>query len=714
MVSAAKGIDRHGTRTQPALGGCAPLLLLDSNSPTASNTNFQDDHHDDTQRLSSIVRVAVGEVMSLHPDFDKARLERLDLLSWLDEVDPANKEVIRSRLLRNVSRREIKALQAAANTATDWTRIYLLLEPNSLAGADQSALLASRVTRNNFQGQVILVVQRPGETPQVDGTLPRGLHDNLQIVDSILSLDAAVHRNTSISRTYVAPSATLLHCTHVGCPRPWAQSVTMTVGPEAGGGRHLTLGPEGTMIDVADHLRTTSGSSSSPMVQSSWNVLSSDCEVSDTTTIHGVYLHHGSSIVSASAVTHVVLFEGASIRNSCSVSHAALQWNAAICNHSHVENTLIMEASEAGPQSLVSNAVLGPDVHVSAGEVHASVLGPNTNAHHQSLLIGVLWLLGRGNVGYGANVGSNHTGRLPDQETLSGEGTFWGLSTVIKFPLNLAKSPYTVVAAGATVPPQRLEMPFSLIMSNTSGGNDIVPGWVLKSSPYTVARSEKKFASRRKAKRHHCYTGWTILRPDTIDLCRAARERLLKVNGKSQYTENDIPGIGACVLSERSRVAGIMAYTDAIQLYALQGLLAWLQKEPVPPNDTALRSALSKVPPIRTLDHPSEVLPWKTPYDDEESYRLALVLLEFPVDPEKWLESCLGRLMVLQRDFANRVHRCKARDDERGSTIIPDYADSHIKAGDDPVIKEAMEEADNVEQRVREMLQVIAHPRSRL
>ena len=35
------------------------------------------------------------------------------------------------------------------------------------------------------------------------------------------------------------------------------------------------------------------------------------------------------------------------------------------------------------------------------------IMGPNTNSHHQSLVISILWPLGRGNVGYGSNIGSN-------------------------------------------------------------------------------------------------------------------------------------------------------------------------------------------------------------------------------------------------------------------------------------------------------------------
>ena len=83
----------------------------------------------------------------------------------------------------------------------------------------------------------------------------------------------------------------------------------------------------------------------------------------------------------------------------------------------------------------------------------SSLVGPFVGFHHQALLIAgewvmdtwcvagvyvltyppacalpvlacasAMWPAGKGNVGYGANVGSNHTGKAPDQELRPGEG----------------------------------------------------------------------------------------------------------------------------------------------------------------------------------------------------------------------------------------------------------------------------------------------------
>ncbi len=101
-----------------------------------------------------------------------------------------------------------------------------------------------------------------------------------------------------------------------------------------------------------------------------------------------------------------------------------------------------------------------------------------------------------------------------------------------------------------------------------------------------IARSEVKFANRRTAKRHDFYTGWKILRPGVMDLLVNARNALMLVKQeqssgeektKSVFTMNrDIPGLGANMLTEKGGQIRIQAYLDAIQIYALRGLLARL------------------------------------------------------------------------------------------------------------------------------------------
>merc|ERR1719464_1199417 len=98
-----------------------------------------------------------------------------------------------------------------------------------------------------------------------------------------------------------------------------------------------------------------------------------------------------------------------------------------------------------------------------------------------------------------------------------------------------------MIGAGTRLSPQRITMPFSLIVESGPCSsqqqqqlNDIIPGWVIHHSLYTLIRNDKKYIDRRKAFRHAFYTGWKIFRPDTIERCRAAK-RILQSSIKSSH-----------------------------------------------------------------------------------------------------------------------------------------------------------------------------------
>jgi hypothetical protein len=260
-------------------------------------------------------------------------------------------------------------------------------------------------------------------------------------------------------------------------------------------------------------------------------------------------------------------------------------------------------------------------------------------------------------------------------------------------------------------------MPFSLIMDNGAGGNDILPGWVLQSSPYTLARSEKKYATRRKAKRHHHYTGWKIVRPETIAMCRWAKTML-----ESGSTE----GIGTCTLSTRARDAGIKAYTECIHRYVLHGLLQWILQITASgkfPLDTAnleqeLTNVLSHHPelnfdPLSTIEWPT--FPWDMKGTSEWEFQKALLVDMFPLNQKVslWLEDVLLQLVSLEKDMTRRIRRSKQRDDIRGAKTIPGYSMAHVSADKDPVVIEADEYASHIDSAVADVL-TLTGARSRL
>ena len=649
-----------------------------------------------------------------------------------------------SSVARRLFPSEIGTLEGQCQcTSSDWSTVCVRLgRDRKKHNVDCSAVFRRFVSDTRFEGVVVFVLDDDGTaaTPASRedewAKLPTGVHSNLLISDSILHITSSkVYRNTMIANTYVSTNVVLVNCGQVTASKSKPQDISgyfgeliVTVGPESGGGRDLSVNAEDTMIDVVQQLRgnrTKSTNKSKTSTAQSINILSQHSIVRDTPTLQNIFLFPYSSIHAATSVRNSLLFPHSSVGNSCTVTNVLLQWNASVMDHSTVSDAFLMEQAHCGPNSIVAASILGPDVHVSAGEIHASVLGPNTNSHHQSLLIGVLWPMGRGNVGYGANVGSNHTGRIPDQETAAGEGTFWGLSCVIKFPVDLSHSPYSVVAAGTSLPPQRVCMPFSLIVGHpASGGNEIIPGWVLQSSPYTLTRNEKKFVTRRKAKRHDSYTGWKIFRPAIMEMCRTARFALMQAaqnetiqGGKNAKTY----GIGPNVLTKRGRDVGIRAYSDCLRRYALQGFLTWILttmkkrgnrdfflnsssfiEEFWETSDRTQRLLTIDISTLKRVDWPC--FPWEETASfgkTEWEYQRLLLIHEYPISStasvSKWTEQRLQDLVNLEKDFAARIFKCKKRDDTRGTMTIPGYGDAHVLAEKDPVIVSARKNASDVE-----------------
>ena len=665
-------------------------------------------------------------------------------------------------VIRPLSRREIATLEGPecrCRCNGDWSRIRVLCLGGD-GGRDLCHELRQQVADTAFCGWVVLGVVVGGDAENAAGIRRNGM-----ISDSILEPGCCVEGNTAIEQTHVCSGGSIVGCgsvtTLADTDSSFADEMEVNLGAESGGGRTVKVHVESTMIDVCHKLGMGSQSTSSSKFhyqayQPTWlamNIICADAAVRHTPKIGNVYVSSHACIDAATSVSNAILLPESSINKSCTVDDVYLQWKAEITTNSSVSSTVIMECAAIGPNSFVSNTVLGPDSHLSAGECHCSLIGPNTNSHHQSLIISVLWPLGRGNVGYGCNLGSNHTGRQADQEVGSGEGTFWGLGCVIKMPVNLCDAPYSIVAAGVELPPQRLAMPFSLVLSGSEkddcdGLNHIIPGWLLQSSPYSIARSEAKFAKRRKAKRHDFYTGWTFIRENTIQMCYNAREELIKAGKQVQSsgqasgqtifkTDRSIPGLGQNYLTESGRKKGIQAYSNTIHLYALRGLL--LKTEAALEmcrksfgNTIAPREFCHRLEGMISL-HQNEneqlsaasigddggalwpALPWNELDERHHLWNFQRYVLkrEMPdilknvetnnLSPSEIVLHLLDRLVVLEKDFANRVFKSKQRDDTRGKNTIPGYAESHVRAEDDAVVKTAMEESRRVEKSVADI-----------
>lgn len=207
-------------------------------------------------------------------------------------------------------------------------------------------------------------------------------------------------------------------------------------------------------------------------------------------------------------------------------------------------------------------------------------------------------------------------------------------------------------------------------------------------------------------------------------------------------TDRAIRGLGENQLSEKGRQIGIKAYTDAIQRYALRGLLNKLvalvnNRQGLSLNEALAHIGLDNIskgkldaaditPPL--LNWP--ILPWnESSHANSDAlwkHQHLVLLNELPSmlasgntdsNNNYILSDLLKKCITLEDDHAERVYKSKSRDDERGAKTVPGYRDAHVAAEKDSVVLMAKKEADDVRrdvQIVQEALGVVNIARSRL
>jgi len=243
-----------------------------------------------------------------------------------------------------------------------------------------------------------------------------------------------------------------------------------------------------------------------------------------------------------------VIGRGAKVCNVNALENLHLGDFASIENGAIVQDSIVENNSVVTDNAIVKSSFIGAFSHIGEAEISNSLLGPLMQVHHHSLLISALWAEGRGNVGYGANVGSNHTGRMPDQEITPGLGQFFGLGCSIKFPANFTEAPFTMIATGVICEPQRLKFPFSLIKKGELSGvsNEIIPGWVYSKNIYGVLRSIYKWDKRSGASNNLNLLFSKNIADSVIYACKALREFLQDKNTLPlKITEDELPWIGS-------------------------------------------------------------------------------------------------------------------------------------------------------------------------
>jgi hypothetical protein len=606
--------------------------------------------------------------------------------------------------VRALYRDEIAQLERLGNCCADWSRVRVA------EGFDWR-----KVRSSTFHGDIVL--GRSTRLVQVvEGVdLPAGI-EHATLSNCVIGPDVLIRDVKLLANYVVAEGVVLLDCGTVACTgqTTFGNGIALPLGIESGG-RDVAVyaeidGDVAAAVTCSRSEREQLNAYSQAVadytaeVVSERGIIEREAVIRSTPTIRNSYLGPHARIDGATLLADSSVLsnaeEPAQIESGACVTGSLLQWGSRVASLAVVEKSVLTEHSHAERHGKVSASILGPNSGVAAGEATSCLLGPFVSFHHQALLIAALWPEGRGNVAYGANVGSNHTSKAPDQEFRPGEGAFLGLGVNVKFPADFSRAPYTILACGVTTLPQKLMFPFSLINVPSAhfpgvsrAYNEITPAWLLIDSLYTLKRNESKYLARNKARRQQF--DFTIFRPRIVDLMRDASRRLEAIaQVKEVYTERDIEGLGKNLMREACRKPAIEAYRFFSRYYALLALKEYVE--------SALRDGRSSLL-HRLLDTPSSQPQWE--------HARRILAEEFGVTD---LIDGLCELPEMLDKVARAVEISKVRDDERGARIIDDYAEVHVATTEDPVVRQTWAETRRLRHEVEQLVVQLQHGRTTL
>lgn len=329
-----------------------------------------------------------------------------------------------------------------------------------------------------------------------------------------------------------------------------------------------------TAIILPETLTSEEVSGYRDAVTSSRGLIGEEASVIGVRMLRSSFIDSGVDLCGCNEITNSTFLKGSSAGAGIIVRNSMIQSGASVEDGAELNEVLLGPKARVSECASVTSSVLGRRSEFVRGEVRCCLIGPLVNMHHEALLIATNWPAGRGNVGSGAQVGSNHTSRLPDQSLLAGEGIFFGLATAIKFPANYSESPYTVIATGLITGPQRICFPFSLLSllddipaDAPSGYNRLVPGWMFSHNLFAILRDEYKHAQRLGLDPSET----RAIRPEIAELVAGALSRLEAIDTPSEwYDDGRIDGVGKNVLLEVDRKRGITAYRDLLDYHKLR------------------------------------------------------------------------------------------------------------------------------------------------
>ena len=562
--------------------------------------------------------------------------------------------------LRNLTAEEVSTLEKNGNRCEDWNRV--LVEPNFDPARVQRSVFMGDVRLPAFYGTLLL----PG-----DVSFPTGIYDSL--VHNCIVENALVYKVSMLSNVLVRSSAVIHNVgTLVSSGKiNFMIGSTMSVGNEMGG-RELFVFPDITMDLVEAQLFHKAESDVQQSFEEQlknfreeislpFGVVGKGAVVSNTNIVRNSWIGAHARVEGAAKIRNTIILssleESTHIYDSVIIENSDLQMGVKVHTGAEVQRSVLMSRSKVGCKAIVKSSIVAPCCHIEEGEVNSTYMGPLTQMHHHSLLIAALWPEGCGNLGYGANVGSNHTGRMPDQEIMPGQGMFFGLGVNVKFPANYRESPFTLIASGVTTMPQRVKFPFSLIRSGDpqlmgvpARLNEILPAWNYARNAYALDRNIYKYAQRGKGAVPNSY--FSLYGAETVHYAFDAYCRLQVNQVQDVYTKEHIDGLGENFLRERVRQKALKTYGEYLERYVLDQMIALVE------NDASL--ALQPPRELRRLlsgdlnREVSRVVPMPATFDE-----------------------LVKRYRTLEKEWFDSVAHGLDRDIARGKEIFDDYESAH-------------------------------------
>lgn len=562
---------------------------------------------------------------------------------------------------RALTTEEIEILEKNGNRSESWSKVMV-----------ESDFDASRIHRSTFMGEVFLprffgTLLLPG-----DVSFPTGIYDSL--VHNCIIENALVHRVSMLSNELIRCGAVVQNVGSLVSSGKinYMVGATMHVGNEMGG-RALFVFPELTteLVDLqlfhkADADVTAAFAEQLNAFREdtalSFGIVGKGAVVSNTNIIRNSWIGAHARIEGATKIRNSVVMssleESTHVYDSVILENSNVQMGVKIHTGAEVQGSVLMTRAKVCCKAIVKSSIIAPCCHIEEGEVNSSYMGPMTQMHHHSLLIAALWPEGCGNLGYGANVGSNHTGRMPDQEVMPGQAMFFGLGVNIKFPANYRESPFTLIATGVTTMPQRLKFPFSLVRPGDpqlngvpARLNEIVPGWNYACNAYALDRNAYKYSVRGKGVVPTNF--FSIFNPETVRCVYDAYCRLQVATIRDVYTKEHIDGLGENFLRERVRQQSLHTYSEYLERYVLESIITLVV------NDTSLQTQ-----PVKELRRLVTV----------ESNKDVVRVVPLP----ETFEELVKRYRQLEKDWFERVSHGLDKDNERGRKIFDDYDDAHL------------------------------------